>query len=332
MLFEGTEKKFELLVSEAEPSLRGLGRPFWKRVVERAGASIISRISSSKCDAYLLSESSLFVFDHRVVMITCGLTNLVLSLREIMELVPPSSIRSLIYERKNENFPDLQPSDFNEDVLVLNELLPGTAIRFGAPDGHHLSLFHLSKPFEPDDGDVTLEILMYDLAPEVQAMFSRNPETSEEMFLSRTGLETLVPGFTTNDYFFDPVGYSLNGVGGNHYYTVHVTPENPGSYTSIETNYPLGKDDLQELIDRTVALFRPRRFDVVLFQRQVELDVSSGPYQRQSEEVRSLACGYRVQFSHFENREQEDSSSPKSGRRKERPEPAVVASDSRGSS
>ena len=47
----------------AGPSLRELGRPFWDEVVRRSRAQVLSVISNDACDAYLLSESSLFVLD-----------------------------------------------------------------------------------------------------------------------------------------------------------------------------------------------------------------------------------------------------------------------------
>ncbi|MEZ6189114.1 MAG: hypothetical protein R3F62_29460 [Planctomycetota bacterium] len=51
--------------------MRELGCPVWERVVEAARAQILSQISTSQCDAYLLSESSLFVYDDRFALITC---------------------------------------------------------------------------------------------------------------------------------------------------------------------------------------------------------------------------------------------------------------------
>jgi S-adenosylmethionine decarboxylase len=300
MPFEGIEKKLELLIAPGSSSLRRHGRDFWDRVVRAADASIISEVSSESCQAYLLSESSLFVSDRRLVMITCGFTNLVSSVEEILQQVDPTDIRSLIYERKNEHFPELQPSDFNEDAEALNRMLPGTAVRFGDPDGHHVSLYHLNKRFVPDDDDVTLEVLMYNLDPEVRAMFCRKPETSEDRVRGRAGVDRLLPGFTTDDYFFEPVGYSLNGIRGDHYYAVHVTPEEPGSYASFETNFPLGEQAIRDLTREIVSFFGPRRFDVVLFRKDADVNPASIAYRMEKQETRDLSCGYRVQFSHFE--------------------------------
>ena len=169
--FEGTEKKFELVLDGSQPSLRRQGRAFWTRVVERAQADIVSAMSNAHCDAYLLSESSLFVYDHRMVMITCGQTRLPEAVLEMLDHVPADQVRMFFYERKNEVFPHTQPTSFFEDVGLLNECLPGKAYQFGEEDEHHLYLFHMDRPFVQDEPDATFEVLMYDLDPQVRAEF-----------------------------------------------------------------------------------------------------------------------------------------------------------------
>ena len=74
--FEGPEKKLELAVTDGV-SLRAQGDEFWNRVVAASGAHVLSVLRGESCDAYLLSESSLFVFDGYLTMITCGQTRLV---------------------------------------------------------------------------------------------------------------------------------------------------------------------------------------------------------------------------------------------------------------
>ena len=61
--FEGPEKKVELAVVDGHPSLRALGEAFWRGVVKAANADVLSVLSNAHLDAYLLSESSLFVYD-----------------------------------------------------------------------------------------------------------------------------------------------------------------------------------------------------------------------------------------------------------------------------
>lgn len=61
-----------LNVSWDEDGLRARGEPFWADFVGRAGATILSSIKNDQVTAYLLSESSLFVWEKRALMITCG--------------------------------------------------------------------------------------------------------------------------------------------------------------------------------------------------------------------------------------------------------------------
>ena len=74
--FEGTEKKLELTIDPGLDSLRTFGDAYWTEVARAAGADVLSKLSNDFVDAYLLSESSMFVFDHRVLMMTCGQTKL----------------------------------------------------------------------------------------------------------------------------------------------------------------------------------------------------------------------------------------------------------------
>ncbi len=168
MLFEGPEKKLEITTAPGYPSLRSLGGDFWPAIVERARASILSTMSNDSCDAYLLSESSLFVCDHQMVMITCGKTTLVEAAVALLETIPIAQIDSLIYERKNEYFPDQQMTTFVEDVREFERLAPGISIIFGNKNADHIALFHLDRHFEPAPDDATLELLMYDFDPEIR--------------------------------------------------------------------------------------------------------------------------------------------------------------------
>ena len=58
------------------------------------------------------------------------------------------------------------------DVSKLNPALPGKAYQFGHEDEHHLYLFHLDRPFDAAPEDMTLEVLMYGIDPEVRPAFS----------------------------------------------------------------------------------------------------------------------------------------------------------------
>jgi S-adenosylmethionine decarboxylase len=77
-----------------------------RRVVRASGAEILNCVSTAELDGYLLSESSLFVWEERLLLITCGQTTPVRTLPEILEFIDRDRIAFLFYERKNLNFPD----------------------------------------------------------------------------------------------------------------------------------------------------------------------------------------------------------------------------------
>jgi S-adenosylmethionine decarboxylase len=298
-MFEGIEKKFEILLSRDHPSLRALGLPFWTRVVEEAGATLLSTVSNERCDAHLLSESSLFVYDRRAIMITCGRTSLARAVEALARGIDVTRVLSFIYERKNENFPHLQPTTFQDDVQVLSGIFAGCDLCFGDPESHHLSLFHLNRDFTPEESDTTVEVLMYGLDSRVKNIFTGHDNTSGDRDQARSEILALLPGFRTDDYFFDPHGYSMNAIRSEDYFTVHVTPEDPGSYASFETNIHLPVDEQVALVRRIIRLFRPERFDLARFQSTNGRLTDGLGYHLETDETRKLECGYRLRFSHF---------------------------------
>ncbi len=232
MFFEGAEKKFELITREDTASLRS-SFALWEEVVGRADAQIVSTLRNEFCDAYLLSESSLFVFDHRAVMITCGQTRLVAAALFLFEKIGLDSVDAFVYERKNEQQPDAQKTDFQEDAAALDAVMPGGRLFFGNRDGRNISLYHLKKAYTPSSGDTTLELLMHRLPSDKKHIFSRKNGWAASELGKRTGIAEILPGFVIDSFLFDPMGYSLNAVNGSSYFTVHVTPQGPGSYASF---------------------------------------------------------------------------------------------------
>lgn len=291
--FEGPEKKLELVVTPDFGSLRALGDGVWSQIVEAAGAKVLSVLRNEQCDGYLLSESSLFVYDDWLVMITCGQTTLVRALEEIVRWVPKQSIAFLIYERKNEHYPEHQPTTFYDDARRLQSLVPGRAIRFGDEHGHYIQMFHSTQPFSPETGDPTIEVLMHSIDRNVAEQFAGGRSEVS----AAAGVDAILPGFITSEHVFKPVGYSLNGLKGREYYAVHVTPEAMGSYVSFETNYDF-RDDLSGLVTAVVDLFRPRAFDVLTFLPDGEADLSMDVYLLGDHVVDSLG-GYQVSYFQY---------------------------------
>lgn len=300
MLFEGTEKKFEILTGPDGPDLRALGEDFWRGIVAASNATILSHVGSDRLDAWLLSESSLFVSRRWAVMITCGRTTLIDALLTLLDTVPVSRLASLVYERKNENFPGEQPSTFAEDVARLRERAPGVDVVFGDPDGDRISLFNLDRPLDDqrDEDDATLELLMHDIDESVAAAFGPAGPGGRAL-RDAMGLPDLLPGYRFDDHLFDPQGYSLNAVDGRSYATMHATPEREGSYVSFEMGWGLDAAAAGEAVRRLMAFFKPERADLLLFSRTLTDDDLPHGYVADRRRADSLACGYPMQYFHL---------------------------------
>lgn len=296
MFFEGSEKKFELFVKTDGSSLRNAVE-HWETVVAKANAQVLSKISSQGCDAYLLSESSLFVFDNQVVMITCGTTSLIDAAMEVLDHVGVDRVEMMMYERKNELCPEDQPSDFKTDSKRLLERLPaGKYHTFGDADGHYVQLFSFyTEAFNPRAEDVTLEILMHDLGEKACETFTRPAELPR--IYEETRINAIFPGFHVNDFLFEPAGYSLNALRGSEYYTFHVTPESHCSYASFETNHVFS-DDLSSSVEHVLQIFEPGTFTIVFFSASPKPFPEIKGYHLESRDVRPFA-GYEVIYYNY---------------------------------
>lgn len=298
MFFEGSEKKVEIVVGE-KLNLLELPTEFWTQMVAFAGAKILSQISSPQCTAYLLSESSLFVWKDHITMITCGTTTLVKAVKFFANNLKGENIVSLIYERKNEYFPHLQSTNFFSDVKYLKSTAKGSSYRFGQPDEHHLMLFEMNKPYQPSSDDVTFELLMYNLQGEAKEILNSPGHTIEQV-RELMKLEDIFPGFEIDDYLFQPCGYSLNALKGPHYFTFHVTPEEVGSYVSFETNMDIN-ETVKHQLSHILEIFNPESFDVIWFRPDEWVpDMTVPQYVSRNLYQQKLESGYTVTYSsHF---------------------------------
>lgn len=124
-VFEGPEKTLEVCFRRPQPTtggevlmdeipsadgklgMRKLVRQDLDRICRRARCTILSSISNNHLDAYVLSESSLFVYPYVVVLKTCGTTTLLRCIATIIELGKRVGLEIdwVGYSRKNFNFP-----------------------------------------------------------------------------------------------------------------------------------------------------------------------------------------------------------------------------------
>ncbi|SHH77964.1 adenosylmethionine decarboxylase [Ferrimonas marina] len=295
MFFEGSEKKVEAVMQPGQPSLRSLGRPFWAQLVAKANAEILSSVHNEACDAYLLSESSLFVWEDRFLMLTCGTTTLVHAVTEFLKHFSEDKLAMLTYQRKNEYQAQLQKSSFSDDLASLAPHLKGKAWRLGHLDGHHNYLFHLDRPYQPQADDATGELLMYHITG-ADAEYLRSEGQTLAGIQQRMGWSQLLPQFQFDEFLFQPFGYSMNGICGDRYVTMHITPQEDSSYVSFESN--LEAEALIPVLNHLLRVLKPQSYDLISFNLPCPLAHAEG-VQLIDHAEQTLDIGYRMAFQHF---------------------------------
>lgn len=297
MLFEGSEKKLEIVFKAGQSSLRSKGDSFWNQVVEMSNAKILSKVSNDHLDAYLLSESSLFVWDDRILMITCGTTTLINAAEYLAQEFGKESFELFFFQRKNEYIGPAQKTSFFDDAQRLNEIVDGSAYRLGKYDGHHTFIFNSNNTYTPDKEDTTTEVLFYDMSDKAVEVFQKtnqSPETIRDFL----GLEKYFDDFTIDDYVFDPYGYSINAIKDEFYYTIHITPQECSSYMSFETDIP--PERLKSgVLENFIQALGPGSFDVITHHPEEYIETNFETYEKVSQVREYFNCGFHSQFIHF---------------------------------
>ncbi|KAI8611870.1 S-adenosylmethionine decarboxylase, partial [Chytriomyces sp. MP71] len=286
--------------------LRTIPRPVWEEMLDIVQCKVLSVINNEHADAYLLSESSMFVYPNRLMLKTCGTTTLLHAVPRIFEIAREyaglDDIEALFYSRKAFLFPEKQiypHGRWGDEVAYLDKLFPRqnydtSGYVVGKVNGDHWCLYTATpseesllngdgdevmdesasltgssstgtnSSEEDDEDEVTLEIMMQELDPEVTKLFWRtedeqrearekeerdadnvnldlshlvnlakqpqgidgvhkNIRKAERRLLKQTCIEDVYPCSMVDDFLFDPCGYSLNGLLGPYYWTIHVT-------------------------------------------------------------------------------------------------------------
>ncbi|WP_299789128.1 adenosylmethionine decarboxylase [uncultured Shewanella sp.] len=302
MFFEGSEKKIEVVVSSANPSLRRLGDAFWAQVVASANAEILSKLSNTSCDAYILSESSLFVWDHKFLMLTCGTTTLADAVLLFVDKLGEESIVSASYQRKSESLSHLQASSFECDLSRLREKIAGQAYRVGHLDTHHHYIFCADRGEQVCPPQSSCELLMYHIKGDV-AEYLRSDNQTSNGIRDMLRLDTLFPDFTFDDHLFEPFGYSINGLCKDRYMTIHITPQEKGSYVSVETNLHF-KSGSFNIFSEMLNMLNPRSWDVIGFNTKLTTDGFPACIAVASCSL-TLAPGETVHFNQFHQQSNE---------------------------
>eukprot|EP00808_Paulinella_micropora_P011224 g67370.t1 len=316
MFFEGPEKLLEILwlPEEGSTSLRTLPQSVWESVLKLVRCAILSKTSNDFFDAYVLSESSLFVYPNKIILKTCGTTTLLRALDCIIKIAKEKCGLTLIddlwYSRRNffEPKKQLEPhGSWKQEVSFLDSFVRGSSYILGSTNDMHWYVYvtdfhaphsadeaHSLEPHTPEEstsfavppltkapsltlidaprtrpkqGTCTLEVLMHDLEESViHKFYNPEPENPKawpaltKAVTKESGVEQLIPGSVIDDYLFSPCGYSMNGLKGESYWTIHVTPQPSCSFASFETDYV--NCDMAEMLKRVLAVFKPKLLSV----------------------------------------------------------------------
>ncbi|XP_002164390.1 S-adenosylmethionine decarboxylase proenzyme 2 isoform X1 [Hydra vulgaris] len=278
--FEGTEKLLEIWFKSSLEiiggDLRNIPRFELDAMLKIVNAEIVSVKKNEFIDSYVLSESSMFISKDRFIIKTCGIITLLESVQQILRLAEKygkmSIVQNFFYSRRAY----LRPNDqigihktFNEEVNYLKLFIPyGAAYSMGLNESSKWYLFTTDNPHEgPQACDATLEILMSDLDEETMLQFTKIKNPNSEELIRNTGISKIIPGSVNDGLVFDPMGFSLNSLFRESYYTIHVTPQPFCSYVSFETNIHL--KDYDNLINRVLRIFKPGNFIITFFQSKV---------------------------------------------------------------
>ncbi|KAF5736895.1 S-adenosylmethionine decarboxylase proenzyme 4-like [Tripterygium wilfordii] len=285
--FEGFEKRLELNFFGDDPvtemGLRLINMESLEKVLNAVQCTVVSSVGNQFFDAYVLSESSLFIYPTKIIIKTCGTTQLLKSICPLIHYAFNLGLTlcSCRYTRGSFIFPKAQPfphSSFDEEVIHLEETIPSNlcfrkaSVMLSKMSNHSWHVFTASDQEIPVDETLyTIEVCMTELDGVLARKFFRRPgddknSDSAGMEMTEiTGIDNIIPGAIICDFGFDPCGYSMNGIhDGDRYSTIHVTPEDGFSYASFECVGSIydDKELFSETLKKAVQVFRPATLSV----------------------------------------------------------------------
>lgn len=280
--FEGPEKNIEAIFKAGVGSPNGcrdLDRRTIDRILTAARCTIISCLSNDDVDAYVLSESSLFVYKHKMMLKTCGKITLLKCIQTLLSSAAAIGLELewLGFSRKNYTFPEYQRAPHTSSADEFDYLKQVGALAgegeghvLGPVTGDHFIAYVVDRAVTPAPPKRIFNLMMFELDPAVAANYFQAACPTLEEMTAKGGIQALAPGAKLDAHSFEPCGYSMNAIDGPTYYTMHITPEAQCSYASYETNAPL--TSYADTLARVLAAFRPGRFTVTMIANESGLD------------------------------------------------------------
>lgn len=254
--------------------LRQITRDNYADMLKLVRCTILGTSTHEFIDSYVLSESSMFVTPYRLILKTCGQTSLLQALPKLIELaaeVGLTEIAELFYSRRSYSRPDLQlfpHRTFEEETEYMKQHFSGgKQFTLGSANDDNWHLYLLNNDLTLHTADHTFEMIMRNLDQDAMEMYYKKNDRTGASVTKDSGIGDLFPGAHTDDFLFDPCGYSVNGILGEGYFTIHITPQQEFSYVSFETDIPVDSYDI--LTEKVLKIFKPKQFIATLFSNGV---------------------------------------------------------------
>jgi len=320
--YEGTEKLLEIWFfyekdsfQSKTPNLMKMSRPQIKHILDIAHCEIVKEMHNECQLSYVLSESSLFITENRLILKTCGSTLLLNTLDYLTQVSQELGFSKhvLYYSRRSFLYPELQSaphSDFKSEIKYLDNICEsGFGYIFGHVNSHcwHLYCGQSNAQDVKEPAGQTIEVIMHDLNLQKMKLFYADNVISSEEATQKSGIADLFPKSCISSYLFKPCGYSVNGLmKKDEYFTIHVTPEPDFSYASFETNANLAS--YSPLIARVLDIFEPGSFICTFiaemyaptYVAHTELEKMTGLHGYKRSNLHTVMdCGRKLTFAEF---------------------------------
>jgi len=190
-------------------------------------------------------------------------------------------VDDVFFSRCNFMYPQFQPvlhCNFENEVDYLNGYFNGKSVVLGTRDRARWHCYTKNgenglNTIRSSEFSQSLEMVLFDLDPDAMKYYFRdfrrchNSDKSDQNAFDIDGHVMTGCGIPDNaivdTHCFDPCGYSLNGIFGGKYWSIHITPEPEGSFVSFETDF-IGDCGYRETVEKVVRLFGPKRFSVAV--------------------------------------------------------------------
>lgn len=309
--FEGAEKRLEVYFecksnTPSGKSLLDVKEKKWSKKLNSVGCTIIDSRFYDQMNHFVLSESSLFVFPHRIMIKTCGQITLLNFVPGLVNLAAKLglTVEAVSYSHKSFVQPWRQLHgyhEFDHEVAQLHKhfpTLPGRVFVLDSPNSPEDRWFcYQAFPTNSKNisSDQKIEIIMTGLDRKSMEPFYKS--TFDEA--TRIKIEKIIPGSDIAAKLFDPCGYSMNGYCDSNkeevYSTIHVTPEAGFSYVSYECD--LKTTSYDDIIKRVLEVFNPNKLMIVVYAEKDAICKIENPFTANINGFTRTACTNPVLFS-----------------------------------